>query len=344
MNSFGLGNVDIYHTGDKIILSLPDEWDKAIKLASEVEEEVPEYVKLVRTYGSGTGMTIGKIYKVCDTNIWVDDLGVQRNTLKGCLEDVELIRSSKSEYDAQELEFKKKELLEEAKKRYPVGTRYKIVHMPEVIREVTSHDLHETTFVNSSNRLHINLLSKHISGEDSRCEAASVYFNGQWATIVEDEFKVGDIVVVLDTPKIRKWGMGSKAIGYLFPIRAASNYYNKFIDGSAAAIDPTNKYGINYCKTDVRKATSEEVTKYNQSKEGTIEIAGYKAEVKGNKIAFGCKKFSKEDLESIKRVQEICNNLELNFIFERNAILQLDYSDSSYYISLRELDTLINKL
>ena len=77
-------------------------------------------------------------------------------------------------------------LLEEAKRRYPVGTKFKVVHSPEAIRKVTSHEKHDDTFVQASDGLHINFISDLIEGGKSSCISASVYFNGKWAEIVEE--------------------------------------------------------------------------------------------------------------------------------------------------------------
>lgn len=83
-------------------------------------------------------------------------------------------------------ELDKNALLEEAKRRYPIGTKFKIVHCPENIRKVTSHEKHDNTFVKASDGLHINFISDLIEGEKSSCISASVYFNGKWAEIVEE--------------------------------------------------------------------------------------------------------------------------------------------------------------
>ena len=83
-------------------------------------------------------------------------------------------------------ELDKDALLEEAKRRYPVGTKFKVVHSPEAIRKVTSHEKHDDTFVKASDGLHINFISDLIEGGKSSCISASVYFNGKWAEIVEE--------------------------------------------------------------------------------------------------------------------------------------------------------------
>ena len=73
-------------------------------------------------------------------------------------------------------DLEKKQLLEEAKRRFPIGTKFKVVHLPHEIRTVKSHDYYINTFVKKA----INLL---ICEKDS-CEGASVYNEGKWAEIV----------------------------------------------------------------------------------------------------------------------------------------------------------------
>lgn len=71
------------------------------------------------------------------------------------------------------------ELVEEAKHRYPVGTRFRVAHYPDVElpETVLSHDVHKFLVV-VSDMVHINFLVE--SGG-----SASVYAGGKWATILE---------------------------------------------------------------------------------------------------------------------------------------------------------------
>ena len=80
--------------------------------------------------------------------------------------------------------------------------------------------------------------------------------------IDDKEFKVGDLVKVLDTENIKKWIHGKEAIGYTFKIgnpdgenndscflKLLKNFNTKSI---ALCIDPTNRYCINYHKKDLK--------------------------------------------------------------------------------------------
>lgn len=70
----------------------------------------------------------------------------------------------------------KESLFEEAKRRYPVGTKFKVVHQPSHICTVSSHDKYEkTTYSN-----HINLLVS----DSNNSRGATVYMDGKWAEIL----------------------------------------------------------------------------------------------------------------------------------------------------------------
>lgn len=93
-------------------------------------------------------------------------------------------------------------LLEEAKRRYPIGTKFRIAHIPNEIRIVKSHKDHKDIFIFNNEALHINLLvEKNKEGLD----AGSVYANGQWAEIVSlpeqktQQIEVGDLVECFDS-------------------------------------------------------------------------------------------------------------------------------------------------
>lgn len=77
----------------------------------------------------------------------------------------------------------KEELLAEAKRKYPVGTKYKVVHMPSCVKTVLSHDNFDLTFIynGAATNLGINFLTK----EQNNGKGGIVYLDGKWAEIVE---------------------------------------------------------------------------------------------------------------------------------------------------------------
>ena len=104
------------------------------------------------------------------------------------------------------------ELINEAKKRYKVGDRFRVVHDPIEICTIESFDLHDDTIItNPDGSWHFNLLITDVESADS----ATVCHNGEWAEKVEPEktpellkantgkFKVGDKVKV--TRKCRSY-------------------------------------------------------------------------------------------------------------------------------------------
>ena len=86
------------------------------------------------------------------------------------------------------------------------------------------------------------------------------------------EFKIGDWVTVVDSDN--SYSNYRKAIGYTFQIRGDLDefYFNEFINGKESAIDPINKYGVNYRLKDIRKATQEEIDSVTKPKEITESI------------------------------------------------------------------------
>ena len=94
-------------------------------------------------------------------------------------------------------------LINEAKKRYKVGDRFRVVHNSIEICTIESFNIHDDIIVISTDgSWHFNLLVT----EDGDVDSATVCYNGEWAEKVEPEktpellkantgkFKVGDRV------------------------------------------------------------------------------------------------------------------------------------------------------
>lgn len=73
-------------------------------------------------------------------------------------------------------------------------------------------------------------------------------------------FKPGDLVRVKDTNHIRKWRMGTKAIGHEFYLREiGEEYFEEWIAGLRIDYsDPDNVYGINYYVSDLELVNPKE--------------------------------------------------------------------------------------
>lgn len=130
------------------------------------------------------------------------------------------------------LPINKEELLEEAKRRYPIGTKFKIAHKPEKICTVLNHELHKATFVGNKD-LHINLIINEEEREDTN--SASVYSNGKWAEIVSlpsqevesQEIEVGDLVECINNDSTYYKGSGWKE-NYQFIVKKIHEFKNPF--------------------------------------------------------------------------------------------------------------------
>lgn len=69
-------------------------------------------------------------------------------------------------------------LLEQAKLRYPIGTKFRVVHSSHIICKVKDH---ENYHFQTNDVINLNI-EKPIDG----CFGGSVYYKGEWAEIVED--------------------------------------------------------------------------------------------------------------------------------------------------------------
>lgn len=98
------------------LYTLPAQWNEALKAASEVEEEVPEYYELIKEISTDV-WTVGKIYKCkYPTNLehsfnFIDDSGAP-NGMSGS-NYLYFKPSTKESYEAQQQELADKELLEQ---------------------------------------------------------------------------------------------------------------------------------------------------------------------------------------------------------------------------------------
>jgi hypothetical protein len=292
------------------IFILPQDWSKALELASEVEETIPEYVKCTGNGMCGNSFVYDRIYKLESGstskryNIRRNDGDIRDYLIKGGLWI--WIPSSKAEFDAQEKRLKEEALLKEAKLKYPIGTIFKVVHRPDIIYKVTSHDKHENTFVTNRTNLHINLLGEVIEGEKSSSKSGSVYMNGKQAEIVEDGFKVGDYITILKTIH----GGGFKT--------GTTHKIMNVCPGNYLVGGKSNSWY--YESEEFRKATPEEIQAASKK---SIKIAGYEAEFSNGDdgdgyvvVSFGCKKnISQSDVYAIEGVMELSKRLNLDIKF-----------------------------
>jgi hypothetical protein len=122
----------------------------------------------------------------------------------------------------------------------------------------------------------------------------------------EPEFKVGDVVAVLDTFNVRNYD--SRGIGHVFEIRKDGTYFENFLKGEKEAIDLNNKYCTNYQLSDLRHATPEEIKKWKEENEIKLPtIDGHKggmtAYVRPNDtLSWGCTSISVRTVKELLKM------------------------------------------
>ena len=228
-----------------------EEANKLLKLLSNIDESILTTTTYIENSWNIVGFHESKWCLLDSSYLKKDFIKVPTSEL------IDYVIGKKLDKDA---------LLEEAKRRYPVGTKFKVVHCPENIRKVTSHEKHDDTFVKASDGLHINFISDLIEGGKSSCISASVYFNGKWAEIVEypkeqvvdnEEFKVGDWVVVTERHDENSANVGD--VVRLVTIDNSSIPYEVSDDGRY-----NYAFSPSWCKK-VRKALPHEIPNSNHS-------------------------------------------------------------------------------
>ena len=146
-------------------------------------------------------------------------------------------------------------LINEAKKRYKVGDRFRVVHQPMDICTIESFDFHEDTIIISpEGNWHFNLLVTDSGGADS----ATVCKNGEWAEKVEPEktpeqlaaelgFKIGD--KLYDKANTGKFKVGDrvrltrKCKSYEGDWDGIWAFADAYVGGNYTILSSDNQYG-----------------------------------------------------------------------------------------------------
>jgi hypothetical protein len=148
-------------------------------------QEVPEYVECIEM-SKLTQHKKGDIYKTIHGRLItvINSHGMDNCSWTNMNELLKKFKpSTKPQYEAQQEQIRKDELLEEAKRRYPVGTEFRVAHNHSYIRLVTGHRKYKDTFYGT----HINLICKP-TGDG--CKGASVYTDGVWAEIIQPKKEI----------------------------------------------------------------------------------------------------------------------------------------------------------
>lgn len=158
-------------------------------------------------------------------------------------------------------------LFEEACKKYPVGTKFKVAHNPDFISTVESHEKgKEWCVINDSlDDLHINLNTN--DGKDSDEASVYTYLHG-WAKVVNPEVIVPDTQE--ETSMFKKdsyiiclvGNSGSFLKNHCFKQRENYDYLHPYLDCKG---DVDNGWGMIDCHTtNWRYATQDEIFAYEQ--------------------------------------------------------------------------------
>lgn len=208
-----------------------------------------------------------KIYKVKNS------CNINNNALSYCLEDFKglhylieikaVVPSTKDAYDKQNLNIKmtEEELLLEANKRYPIGTKIKCLLTlgKDAIYTIThyNHKINKDSLPKySCGDIFCGAINNINEGQD-----CALYYNGQWAEIIDSStnqtqtmsklpFKIGDTLVITERPM--GWassaggesGLHDKKIRITYPHKIVVKGINEDIKGVVAIFD--GKYGWHY--------------------------------------------------------------------------------------------------
>ncbi len=160
---------------------ISEEGLRSISLEKEYPFKIGEKVRLI-----DTGSTTGEFKKgarkndiVIITNIVFHGGNANENDPRYLGDNFNVRGYGLEKYI--EVKNEKELLFEEAKLKYPIGTKFKVVHKPNTICTVKSHEKHDRLFINGS----VNLLVNENCYPATN--SASVYYDGKWAEIVKDE-------------------------------------------------------------------------------------------------------------------------------------------------------------
>ena len=171
-------SVQIDNTLDKWRYATPEEIAEYNKLGKPYDVTTlnnnPEYLECIE---NSIDITLGKIYKVISSseNRFTIKDDVSTNTWSvNILQCKSFKPSTKEAYDRQEL-------LEEAKRRYPVGTKFKLAHDSSK----QSYVKHANYFWGTSNNIYC---AQHSSGNDfdNFTYNGCIYSEGKWAEIISE--------------------------------------------------------------------------------------------------------------------------------------------------------------
>lgn len=210
----------------------------------------------------------------------------------------------------------KEQILEIAKEKYPIGTKFRVAHKPEIICRIVSHGFSEyNTFIeNNPLDLHVNLKSD--------IGYASVYYNGKWAEIISK-------------PEVEQKIMKSKILEQEISIVENKEGGIFKIGDKVQHIDKTRKHYVETSK----------ILKFVEKGNNILAVTGYKTglipPININKLELIVnKKFperwkirslgnQQKNLEFVKFINKNCVNASFSGVSSINSFYVLNMSNKT---------------
>ncbi len=157
-------------------------------------EEIPDYFECINV---SKGFTLGKIYKLENTYNYPEEIAVKCDY--GDIIEVAswTAKYIKNNYNCfkptTKQAFEKQEMLEKAKKDYPVGTIFRSLIIPEELQEVTEATYSIKTIFGNGDLYATVRTDKHFGG-------GCLFYRGKWAEIIPKSLSEQLDQLILMTP------------------------------------------------------------------------------------------------------------------------------------------------
>lgn len=162
-------------------------------------EEIPDYFECIN---ANKGFTLGKIYKLENTYNYPKEILVKcdyGDIIEVAYWTVEYIKNNYNCFKpTTKKAFEKQEMLEKAKKDYPVGTRFRSLISPDQIQEVTEATHSIETIFGKDDLYAIVRTDKHFGG-------GCLFHGGKWAEIIPKSLsqKLDQLILMTPSGEIR---------------------------------------------------------------------------------------------------------------------------------------------
>ena len=308
------------------IYTLPQQWDECLKAASELEEEIPEYIEFIDD--TFTCFTEGVIYPLNEEGRCQCNTGEYLSAMQYPKDKKWMKPSTKSAYEKQQKEFKIQKLLEEAARRYPVGTKFRCL-VTNNIETIPKNTTFKIDWGGIGNQIYsyVNerLFHKH-------------YYNGKWAEIIEPKKEVEPWAIGTYVVFLKEYGKSS--VGDIDKIENVRD------DKQVATLEkedisPGPKDSDEYLKwfptLQEAEAFSKELLKVEP-----MEIAGYSVKFKDNKVSIGCyKDITLKDLKTMRKAIKVASKFGKDLTVTEDSIID-DTEGSAIFLD--EIEQLIERL